>query len=230
MSNMFPEYLDIPIFPLPNITFFPKTLLPLYVFELRYRRMTEDCLAGDRMLGVTLLKEGWQRDYFGGPPVCKTFGVGKIIDHDELDNGCYNIILEGLYRARMVKEFAANEYRVARVQVLQDPPIDGCHKQISQIMREINAASKNLMDLIPQMREMIAAAWSSHTHPLVIADHLATSIVIDPYDRQSILEQDDPIRRLNLILIQLRNMEYQLNSNKAMGSAESIVEEDELPG
>jgi Lon protease-like protein len=227
---MTPEYLDIPLFPLPNVTFFPKTFLPLHVFEPRYRRMIANCLNGDRMLGVTLLKEGWQRDYFGRPPVCKSFGVGKIIDYDQLDNGCYNIVLEGLYRVRLIEEFSASDYRVARVQVLQDPPIDGIRKQVSEIMREMNVATEHLMDLMPQMSEMIAAARSSHTHPLVIADQLVSSIVMDAYERQSILEQDDPIRRLHLLLIQMRNMEYQLDPNQAMGSVEGVAEEDELPG
>ena len=96
---MLPEYIDIPIFPLPNVTFFPQTILPLHVFEPRYRTMTSNCLAGDRLMGVSLLKEGWQKDYFGRPPICTTFGIGKIIDSERREDGCYNIVLEGLFRA-----------------------------------------------------------------------------------------------------------------------------------
>ena len=70
---MLPEYVDIPIFPLPNVTFFPQTVLPLHVFEPRYVEMVANCLRGDKLMGVALLREGWQKDYFGQPPIYKNF-------------------------------------------------------------------------------------------------------------------------------------------------------------
>jgi Lon protease-like protein len=219
---MLPEFVDIPIFPLPNVTFFPQTLLPLHVFEPRYRKMTANCLGGDRLMGVSLLKDGWQKDYFGRPPICKTFGVGKIVDYEQLKDGRYNIILEGLFRVRLVQEYPTKQYRTARAEVIQDPPIDHCRPQISQIMKEIQAVTTRIAALMPAMREPIQAAWSSHPHPLVIASQLAAALVLDAYDRQSILEQDDPMRRLGLIQIQLRNLAAQLE-NKVR---EEMIEEE----
>lgn len=219
---MLPEFVDIPIFPLPNVTFFPQTLLPLHVFEPRYRKMTANCLGGDRLMGVSLLKDGWQKDYFGRPPICKTFGVGKIVDYEQLKDGRYNIILEGLFRVRLVQEYPTKQYRTARAQVIQDPPIDHLRAQISQVMKEIQAVTTRIAALMPAMREPIQAAWSSHPHPLVIASQLAAALVLDAYDRQSILEQDEPMRRLGLIQIQLRNLAAQLE-NKVR---EEMIEEE----
>lgn len=219
---MIPEYLDIPIFPLPNVTFFPQTLLPLHVFEPRYRKLTENCLAGDRLMGVSLLKEGWQKDYFGRPPICKIFGVGKIIDSQRLADGCFNIMVEGLYRVRLIQEFPTDPFRTARVQVLQDPPIDQKRGQVIDLMKEMRERTALLARLLPQTREPIQAAWSSHPHPLAIANQLAASLVVDAYDRQSILEQIDPMRRLQLLAIQLRNM-TQLLSHQVH---EELIEEE----
>jgi Lon protease-like protein len=207
---MLPEYLDIPIFPLPNMTFFPQTLLPLHVFEARYRLMTSNCLAGDKLVGISLLKEGWQKDYFGRPPICKTFGVGKIIDADKMADGRYNIILEGLFRVRLIQEDPTKPYRTGRVRVLQDPPIDQERALVGNLMKDIRTLSYHLSRLLPQTKEAIQSAFASHPHPLAVSSQLAAVVVLDAYDRQSILEQDDPVRRLHLLIIQLRNLVQQL--------------------
>ena len=220
---MLPEYLDVPIFPLPNVTFFTQTLLPLHIFEPRYRRMTENCLGGDRLLGVTLLKAGWQEDYFGRPRIYKTFGVGKIVDHERLGDGRFNVVIEGQYRVRLVEEFPTDPYRTGRVQVLLDPPIDGARDRVAVLMKEMQHATEVMGRLLPGARDLIHSAWAAHPHPLVIANSLAASLVVDAYDRQSILEQDDPIRRLKLVLVQLRNIVAQLSTKRVH---EEVIEED----
>jgi uncharacterized protein len=207
---MIPEYLDVPIFPLPNVTFFPQTMMPLHVFEPRYRVMTANCLAGDRLMGVALLKEGWQRDYFGRPPISRIFGVGKIVDHEELGNGCYNIMLDGLYRVRLIEEFHTDPYRTGRVQVLVDPPIDEARVLVSALIKELHMLTRRLAAGLPPLQEPIQNAWSAHPHPLVVVNLRATALVIDAYDRQSILEESDPLRRLRLMLIQVRSILQQL--------------------
>jgi uncharacterized protein len=214
---MLPEYLDIPIFPLPNVTFFPQTMLPLHVFEARYRKMTANCLNGDRLMGVSLLKEGWQKDYFGRPPLSKTFGVGKIIDCERLPGGRFNIMLEGLYRGRLIEEYPTEPFRAGRVRVLQDPPVDALRVQIGGLMKEARGLTGELIRLLPQARESIQNAWSAHPHPLVIVNQLASALVVDAYDRQSILEQDDPLRRLRLLLIQLKILARQLSDQVREG-------------
>ena len=79
--------LRIPIFPLPEVVFFPETVLPLHVFEPRYRQMIADCLAGDRWLAVAMLRAGWEKDYQGRPPVHGVAGAGEIIQAEMLADG-----------------------------------------------------------------------------------------------------------------------------------------------
>ncbi len=220
---MLPDYLDIPIFPLPNVTFFPQTYLPLHVFEPRYRTMVENALAGDRLLGVALLKEGWQANYFGHPPICKTFGLGRIVDHERTGDGRYNIVLEGLFRVRLIQEFPTSPFRTGRVQVLLERAIDGRREEVSSLTRELREVSGRLARLVPDSKEIIAAAWNSHLHPLVVANQLAGSLVVDAYDRQSILEQDDPLRRMRLVLIQLGMIAMQLSGGHVH---EEVAEEE----
>lgn len=220
---MTPDYLDIPLFPLPNVTFFTNTFLPLHVFEPRYRKLTEACLAGDRLMGVALLKDGWQQDYFGQPPIFRTFGVGKIIDVDRAPDGTFNIVLEGLYRVRLCEEFPIRDYRIGRAEVLHEWPIDMHRERLAPMMRELREGTDLLARLLPRLREPLTAAWASHPHPLVILNHLAAILAHDTYDRQSILEQDDPLRRMQLVLVQLRAALQQARNREVR---EEVVEED----
>ena len=96
--------LRLPIFPLPEVVFFPETILPLHVFEPRYREMVADCLAGDRWLAVVMLRPGWDKDYEGRPPVHDVAGAGEILQAEALADGRFNILLDGRARFRILAE------------------------------------------------------------------------------------------------------------------------------
>lgn len=211
---MVPEYLDIPIFPLPNVTFFPRTILPLHIFEPRYREMAAACLRGDRLMGVALLRDGWQKDYFGHPPIHKTFGIGKIVEHDRLEDGRYNLHLEGLYRARLITEYPTEPFRTGRALVLQDGPLDSRRREVTSLSRELRAGCDTLCELVPEHAAPLQSVWGAHPHPALVVDQLAAMLVLDAYDRQSILEEIDPIRRMKLMLVQVNYIVHEVSRRK----------------
>src|SRR5919109_539474 len=94
----------LPIFPLPNVVLFPNVFLPLHIFEPRYREMVADALASDRLIGMVLLKPGWQSDYEGRPSVYPIGCAGLITHAEKLDDGRYNIILRGIEKFRIGSE------------------------------------------------------------------------------------------------------------------------------
>src|SRR5881275_1305729 len=111
----------LPLFPLPNVVLFPNVFLPLHIFEPRYREMVADALASDRLIGMVLLKPGWERDYEGRPPVYPIGCSGVITHAEELPDGRYNIVLRGVERFRILDEDDGLSYRRARVEQLPDP-------------------------------------------------------------------------------------------------------------
>ena len=115
----------LPLFPLPNVVLFPHGLLPLHVFEPRYRALAEAALAGERLIGMAVLKPGWEADYQGTPPVHEVLGLGRVIKEERLPDGRFNLLLVGLARARVVEEVQSTPFRVARVDVLSDRPAEG---------------------------------------------------------------------------------------------------------
>jgi hypothetical protein len=114
----------LPLFPLPNVVLFPDALLPLHIFEPRYRAMIADALEGDRRLGMVLLQPGWEPDYEGRPPIFPIGCSGVIVHSAKLDDGRYNIVLRGLDRFRVVREDHAGPYRRAEIDAMPDPALD----------------------------------------------------------------------------------------------------------
>src|ERR1700752_556073 len=101
----------LPIFPLPNVVLFPNVFLPLHIFEPRYRAMVADALASDRLIGMVLLRPGWERDYEGRPPVYP-IGTSGLITHVERHaDGRYHIVLRGIERFRILEEDQELSYR-----------------------------------------------------------------------------------------------------------------------
>src|SRR5262245_50815196 len=109
------------LFPLPNLVLFPQGVQPLHIFEPRYRQMTADALADDRLLALVLLKPGWEEDYHARPAIHSTACLGKIVRDQCLHDGRYNLLLHGLSRVRLVEELPGPKlYRSARVLLVSD--------------------------------------------------------------------------------------------------------------
>src|SRR5688500_11090382 len=114
----------VPLFPLPGVVLFPRAVLPLHIFEDRYRAMTADALASDKTLAMALLKPGWEKSYYGRPAIEPVVCVGRILSHEKLPDGKYNFLLQGALRARIVSEHAREDvpYRTAELQPLEETP------------------------------------------------------------------------------------------------------------
>jgi uncharacterized protein len=105
----------IPLFPLPNVVLFPNVFLPLHIFESRYRQMVADALEGDRIIGMTLLRPGYEADYEGRPAIY-TIGCAGVITHSQpLGDGRYDIVLRGIEKFRISSEDDSRPYRIGHV-------------------------------------------------------------------------------------------------------------------
>jgi len=110
----------IPIFPLPDVVFYPRTALPLHIFESRYRQMVAEALEGDRILGIVMLKSGWEEDYFGSPLTYDVGCAGRIEDVVTLPDGRFTLRLDGLWKIEIVRYLRLEPYRLAEVRSLEE--------------------------------------------------------------------------------------------------------------
>ena len=95
---------QIPVFPLPDVVFFPGTVLPLHVFETRYRAMVRDALAADRTIAVALLQPGWEQRNAGNPEYFPVATAGRMEELETTSDGRYYFKLAGLVRVRLGEE------------------------------------------------------------------------------------------------------------------------------
>jgi Lon protease-like protein len=133
----------VPLFPLPNVVLFPEVPLPLHVFEPRYRALVTDALASHRTVGMTLLKPGYLSNYHGRPPVFPLGCAGTIVKDERLDDGRFNIVLQGRERFRILEEHDGAPYRLAVVERLADAA--GDEASLEQVCGTLVAALERLV-------------------------------------------------------------------------------------
>jgi Lon protease-like protein len=191
----------VPIFPLPEVVFFPETVLPLHVFEPRYRQMIADCLAGDRWLGVVMLQPGWEKDYQGRPPVHAVAGAGEVIQAEALPDGRYNILLDGRARVRILAEEPPEGrlYRVARVERLADRGPGPDDRTFHGRLQELRAAHARLLLALGQSHpDVVGRLTVAGASPGAVIDRIVSAVVPDVEIRQRVLEAVDVSERLDL--------------------------------
>ena len=148
----------VPLFPLPNVVLFPDVPLPLHVFEPRYRALVSDVLGSCRTIGIALLKPGYEADYHGRPPIYPMGCAGTIVQEERLDDGRFNIVLQGRERFRVVEEQGGGPYRLAVVEPLSEQPPSGDHSSLDQLGREVLDAILPLGDSSVVVREEVSPA------------------------------------------------------------------------
>jgi hypothetical protein len=132
---------EIPLFPLPEVVLFPGMPRPLLIYEPRYREMVADALKGDRIIGMVLLRPGYEKDYEGRPPVYAVGCAGRIEEYEQLPDGRYGIFLRGLTTFRIVGEDQRKAYRLARVEAIPEQltdeelgPLSTVRERLSQLL------------------------------------------------------------------------------------------------
>jgi len=188
----------LPIFPLPNCVLLPGGLLPLHVFEERYRMLTRDCLAGEQIMGVARLRPGLQVDAGGRPPVYGPIGVGRVIASEELPDGRFLLLLRGIARVDLVEELPPRRlYREIRAQVLRDQPVD------PERLRASHAKLLGLCDRLAQVLEQGGGQLRDLVRtgePGAAADAVAAALAQDPDERQLLLGCTCPQTRIERTL------------------------------
>jgi Lon protease-like protein len=173
----------IPVFPLPNVVFFPHMPLPLHIFEPRYRAMVRDAARGPRLIGMALLRSGWEADYEGRPPVFSVGTVGEMVRTEELPDGRFDIVLRGLCEYRIERELARAAYREAVVSwrpATSEPLPAGRRDAIVGLVRRYLERVAEA----PRGRQLMAPSVDDETFVNFFAQHLE----LPPIDRQALLE------------------------------------------
>jgi Lon protease-like protein len=185
----------IPIFPLPNVVLFPQVFLPLHIFEPRYREMIADALGGDRIIGMVLLRPGWEGDYDERPPVYPIGCAGVITHAERLSDGRYNIVLRGIEKFRIVGEDNSRSYRLAEVETIREPPAELDRDQLTAARRKLEAL------LVPQPTGRgIDPKMPSSMADEDLVNALAQYLELEPVEKQALLERNSLLARCQSLI------------------------------
>jgi uncharacterized protein len=198
----------IPLFPLPNVVLFPNVFLPLHIFEARYRDMVTDALAADRIIGMVLLRPGWENDYDGRPAIYPVGCAGLITHAERLPDGRFNIVLQGMEKFKVLDEDDSLAYRLARVDSVSEQPANDDKDEMRLARRRLEAL------LVPQPK----GRGSDTKVPASMADEdlvnaLAQYLELEPVEKQALLERDSLLARCRS-LIELLEMKVIVAQNK----------------
>jgi uncharacterized protein len=214
----------LPMFPLPNVVLFPHALLPLHIFEERYKALARDVLAGHHFLAISLLTSPEQEGQDGQdgqdgkdgqerPPVQRIAGVGEVVMAHELPDGRFNLVVRGRARIRIDNELDLDHpYRVISASELPDlPALDA--RDLRDADQSLRALVGHLADAIPEGGELLRQVVVSQETPSELVDVLAAALVVDPALRQRLLENRDVMKRIERVSAEVVAMSSRIGSS-----------------
>jgi Lon protease-like protein len=190
---------------------FPHVFLPLHIFEPRYRQMVADALSGDRLIGMTLLRPGFESDYEGRPPIYATGCTGVITHFERLDDGRFNLILRGLDKFKVLGEedVAGNRlYRRALVHLIDESLRDQDRDVLRAERRRLEAALGPFFDRGVSEQQLPSAMPDED-----FVNALAQYLEFEPVEKQALLERSGTIARCRS-MVELLEMKAMLRKTQ----------------
>ena len=180
----------VPVFPLPDLVLFPRTVAALHVYELRYRAMVRDALDGERLIAMALLEPGWELDYHGSPEYFPIGCLARVQAVEWLPNDCYDLKLAGVSRVRFAPTSREYPYRAARVTLLPQEPLPESDPLVDM---EQQALTETFLRFAVEMGTPVTLRDEMPLEPLV--NHVCLSLGLEPADKLRLLELDSVLER-----------------------------------
>ena len=198
MNESVPLPDEAPVMVLPGALLFPHALLPLYIFEPRYREMLEHALGGQRMFCIALVKQH-RSEWRSLDDFHHVATIGLIRACVGRGDGTSNLILQGLQRVRFVDFPQERPFPIARIE-----PLASATPTTSA---ETQALGRKVLELYNQFKgsgrqfpEKVDKYLAELRDPEMLADLMAATFISDPFRRQQLLEQLSVQQRLRLVI------------------------------
>jgi len=175
----------VPLFPLPNVVFFPHTELPLHIFEPRYREMVQDAMSHDGLIGMVLLKAGWEKEYQGKPPIYRMGCLGRIDHIERFPDGRYNLVLRGINRFLLTEIESGKSIRKAKVEMIRESDESISPRRGVELRNSLFEAFSKMIEPPPWGFTVFSAPNLSLG---ILGDMIASCLPIDVQQKQRILE------------------------------------------
>lgn len=191
-----------PLFPLPGFVFFPKTVQPFHIFERRYVELVNDCMAGEQLVTIPLIKSGSSGQEEAAPPFHGIATMGTInqvqeLQDDEHPRGtqAYNILVTGLVKVEIAEVESEKAYRRGAVTLLPE-------------FGQVTDAQTKQKNMLRTFRQILEKAQASHNLELLMGENvpieMVTHIIISALpiaseEKQKMLELQSLELRINIL-------------------------------
>ncbi|MHB1755892.1 MAG: LON peptidase substrate-binding domain-containing protein [Leptospirillum sp.] len=176
--------MTVPLFPLPNVVLFPKTLRPLHIFEPRYRAMVAEAISGDGLIGMMFLKDGWENQYDQNPPMESIGCLGRIIQHNQLPDGRYYITLLGISSFELISEIPSEPFRTGMIETREE--LSG--EILSPLLFDrLSNVVNEMVETLDLTRELSWIKESNLDHESLV-HHWSAFLPFTPTEKQFLLE------------------------------------------
>jgi Lon protease-like protein len=186
----------LPVMVLPGVTLFPNALLPLHIFEKRYRLMLEETLGDCRMLAMAMPRDEQEREV---EPIA---GAGLVRACIRNEDGTSNLILQGVSRVRFTGWEQTEPFRIARIEPVESR--EGDQENIESRVTQLHALCARFKEQGIELPSQFEAYLNQITNIGVITDLVASTLVADSRVRQMLLEEVEIPKRLEKLLAGLR--------------------------
>jgi ATP-dependent Lon protease len=186
----------LPLFPLEDVVLFPHSMIPLHIFETRYRKMVRDVLESNRLVAISLQLERESLEEGNVPRVAHIASVGELVLAQELPDGRFNLVIRGRARIGIDEELHSDEpYRLVTAHEIPDDPA-AQPAEIDEADITLRALVSGLAESIPDGGELLKHVAAAQDTPGALANVIAASLVADTKTRQRLLETTDVFQRL----------------------------------
>jgi uncharacterized protein len=193
------------LFPLPDLVLFPHALLPLHIFEPRYRQMTSDALADDCLLTMVRIRPARDGLSWVEPvPIMDVGCMGRIVQHERLPDGRFNLLLLGSTRVLLKREEPRTKlYRIAEAEIIADQePKEPLACRGSELIGLFRSVFEKHQGKSEDLRRLLEQAL-----PLgVLTDIIAHALPIPPDVKQGLLSEPKVARRVETLRVILREL------------------------
>ena len=199
----------IPLFPLDTVALMPQQPQPLHVFEPRYVQMVRHALDGAGQIAMAVFEgDRWKLEYHGNPPVRRAVCVGQIVQHEHVSGGRYNIVLQGVCRARIVQEVMPDAERQYREAILEPVGVGSEAEELPRVRRRLH-------ELLGQgpLTQLAAATWiaerigNREIPTSALLELVSFTLLSDKELRYRLLDEGDAGARASMIERELEHLQ-----------------------
>lgn len=204
----------MPLFPLDSAVLLPQQVVPLHIFEPRYRQMVQHALDGAGHIAMAVFEgKAWKQQYHGRPPLRPAVCVGQIVQHERMSDGRYNLLLQGICRARIAEESAPDAerlYRTARLEPVgvEDTAMDASPGELSDIRERLEEMlSHGRLARLTMAEPVLKFVRSSEVTVPALLEIVSFTMLVGPELHYRLLAEESVRTRAGLILGELTHMD-----------------------